>query len=103
MNAVFIVRSCQYWHNFRGERGSVHSIEHVFDSEDKAKKYIANFRRSGVDAQTKDTSDEPDRWLRRVEELRVFVRDNGWARKSTDELCRYLHVSAEERMAYFGY
>lgn len=81
MNAVFIVRSCQYWHNFRGERGSVHSIEHVFDSEDKAKKYIANFRRSGVDAQTKDTSDEPDRWLRLTDRYSGEFKLDMWVDK----------------------
>ena len=79
--------------------GGVLSDEHVLAKIDEFETLLApevprDWKRWGL---------EPDRWLRRVEELRVFVRDNGWARKSTDELCRYLRVSAEERMAYFGY
>ena len=46
---------------------------------------------------------EPDRWVRRVEELRSFIRDKHWAQMCTDSLCRYLKVSDEERMTYFGY
>ena len=46
---------------------------------------------------------EPDRWVRRVEELRSFIRDKQWAELCTETLCRYLKVSDEERMAYFGY
>lgn len=64
MKRVFIVRRCEYWRNYRGECGSMHSIEKVFDSEDKAKQYIASVRKHGVNAQTKDTSDEPERWVR---------------------------------------
>ena len=44
----------------------------------------------------------PDRWGRRVEELRSFIRDNNWAQLATESLCRYLRVTPEERAAYFG-
>lgn len=64
MKRVFIVRRCEYWRNYRGECGSMHSIEKVFESEDKAKRYIAEARKNGINQQTKDTSDEPERWVR---------------------------------------
>ena len=44
----------------------------------------------------------PDRWGRRVEELRSFIRDTEWAALSTDALCRFLRVTPEERAVYFG-
>lgn len=58
---VWLVSATEYWRNYRGESGSVRSHHAVFDSEDKASRYIADFRRSCVDSQTKDTSDEPGR------------------------------------------
>ena len=61
---VYVVSAVEYWRNYRGEFGSQSSVECVFDSEDKAKKYISDFRKRSVNTQNKDTSDEPERWLR---------------------------------------
>lgn len=79
--------------------GGVLSDEHVLSRIDEYEALLApevprDWTRWGL---------EPDRWVRRVEELRSFIRDKSWASLCTDTLCRYLKVSDEERMAYFGY
>lgn len=61
---VYVVTACEYWSHYRGEQGSLHSVERIFDSEDKAKRCIESFRKAGVNAQTKDMSYEPERWCR---------------------------------------
>ena len=75
---VWIVCMTEYWRNYRGESGSMRSLQAAFDSKDKATRYIAHWRSCGIDAQTKDTSDEPDRWLRLTDRVTGFVKSDMW-------------------------
>lgn len=75
---VYVVTACEYWRNYRGEQGSLHSVERIFDSEDKAKRCIESFRKNGVNAQTKDTSDEPERWCRLTDRVSNDFKLDVW-------------------------
>lgn len=41
-------------------------------------------------------------WYVWVDRLRSFITDNDWDQHNIDQLCRLLHVSAQEREEYFG-
>lgn len=78
---AYIIQAAQYWRNYRGECGSIHSVEKVFDSEDKASKYIANIRKREVNAMVKDTSDEPGRWIRLTDRATGEFKMDMWIRE----------------------
>lgn len=72
---VYIVRHAEYWRNYRGQEGSMHSIQRVFDTREKAVRFLKEYKKLVDFSMVKDTSDEPERVValrNRVDEYPVL-------------------------------
>lgn len=61
---VYVMTTCEYWQNYRGEMGSISGVQGVFaqleDAQNELRRLRSGYMKSGL---YKDISDEPGRYV----------------------------------------